>query len=219
MFPIEFEVVHRQNLFNHPHKERRGWGSGCALFKNQFRSLPYGFVQNSRMTLSGIYKFVHGLADFPNVSISARDNPFNLQSLAAPYIVRIYYEDKQTKVSFFLHSGIYYHLMWLWLFLFLLYFNCVILDGYILCISVMYSTVYVSLTCNLMLNYLLYTRKKKSSILTSVTHFYICTNREGVHQHVASFPSLPCLLFWFAFSVIHRSRRLAAILNTNQRAK
>ena len=108
--------------------------------------------------------------------------------------------------------------MWLWLFLFLLYFNCVILDGYMQFISVMYSTIYVSLTCNLMLNYLLYTRKK-SPILTSVTYFYICTNREGYTQHVASFPGLPCLLFWFAFSVIHRSRRLAAILKTNSRAK
>ena len=159
MFPIEFEVVHRQNLFNHPHKERRGWGSGCALFKNQFRSLPYGFVQNSRMKVSVIYIIVHGLADFPNVPISARDNPFDLRSLA-PHCQDLLRRQTASSTFFSPHSGIYYHLMWFWLFLFLIYFNCIILDGYIPCISVMYSTVYVYLTCNLMLNFY-YTHKKK----------------------------------------------------------
>ena len=32
------------------------------------------------MKLSVVYKIVHGLADFTNVPISSRDNPFHLQS-------------------------------------------------------------------------------------------------------------------------------------------
>ena len=36
MFSIEFKVIHRHDLLNHPHKEGCGWGSGCALFKCEF---------------------------------------------------------------------------------------------------------------------------------------------------------------------------------------
>ena len=45
------------------------------------------------MKLSVMFKIVHGLADFPNVPISARDNPFNLRSLTP-----------HTLYSFFPHS-------------------------------------------------------------------------------------------------------------------
>ena len=129
-----------------------------------------------------MYKILHGLADFPNVPISARDNPFDLRSLAPRTLSGFTTKTNTFKYSFFPHSGIYYHLMWLWLFLFLIYFNCVILDGYIPCISVMYSTVYVSLTCNLMLNYLLYTRKKNHQfLLQSHTSTYALTGR-GTHN-------------------------------------
>ena len=45
-------------------------------------NLPTLADRRKQMKLSAMYKIVHGVADFPNVPISARDNPFNLRSLA-----------------------------------------------------------------------------------------------------------------------------------------
>ena len=56
------------------------------------------------MKLSVMYKIVHGLADFPNVPISARDNPFNLRSLAPHTLSGFTAKTDSFKYSFFPHS-------------------------------------------------------------------------------------------------------------------
>ena len=51
------------------------------------------------MKVSVMYKIVHGLADFPNVPISARDNHFDLRSIAPHTLLGF-----TAKYSFFPHS-------------------------------------------------------------------------------------------------------------------
>ena len=75
-------------------------------------------ARGKQMKVSVTCKHVHGLADFPNVPISARDNPFNLRSLNPHTLSGFTTKTNSFKYSFFHHSGIHYHLMWLWLFLF-----------------------------------------------------------------------------------------------------
>ena len=90
-----------------------------------------------------LYKIVHGLADFSNVPISARDNHFDLN----PHTLSAF----TAKTNSFKYS-LFPHSVQLWnslpsdvalascnSFYNILY--CVILDGYIPCISVMYATV------------------------------------------------------------------------------
>ena len=77
-------------------------------------NLPTLAARRKQMKLSVMYKILNGLTDFPNVPISARDNPFDLRSLAPHTLLQ-----RQTASStlFFLtllNSGMHYHLMWLW---------------------------------------------------------------------------------------------------------
>ena len=56
------------------------------------------------MKLSVLYKIVHGLADFPNVPISAKDNPFDLRSLAPHTLSGFTAKTNSFKYSFFPYS-------------------------------------------------------------------------------------------------------------------
>ena len=93
------------------------WDASYSMLCSSL-NLPTLAARRKQMKLSVMYKIAHGLADFPTVPISARDNPFDLRSLAPP----IHCQDlvqRQTASStlFFLtllNSGIHYHLMWLW---------------------------------------------------------------------------------------------------------
>ena len=67
-------------------------------------NLPTLAARRKQMKLSVMYKIVHGLADFPNVPISARDNPFNLRSLARHTLSGFTAKTDSFKYSFFPHS-------------------------------------------------------------------------------------------------------------------
>ena len=92
------------------------WDASYSMLCSSL-NLPTLAARRKQMKLSVMYKIVHGLADFPNVPISARDNPFNLRSLA-PHNCQDLLQ-RQTALSTLsfltpLNFGIYYHLMWLW---------------------------------------------------------------------------------------------------------
>ena len=65
--------------------------------------------------LGVMYIIIHGLADFSNVPISARDNPFDLQSLNPCTLSGFTAKTNSLKDSFFFLRIIIYHQILMWL--------------------------------------------------------------------------------------------------------
>ena len=79
------------------------WDASYSMLCNSL-NLPTLAARRKQMKLSVMYKIVHGLADFPNVPISGRDNPFDLQSLAPHTLSGFTAKTNSFKYSFFPHS-------------------------------------------------------------------------------------------------------------------
>ena len=76
------------------------WDASYSMLCNSL-NLPTLAARRKEMKLSVMYKIVHGLADFPNVPISARDNPFDLRSLAPHTLSGFTAKTNSFKYSFF----------------------------------------------------------------------------------------------------------------------
>ena len=79
------------------------WDASYSMLCSSL-NLPTLAARRKQMKLSVMYKIVHGLACFPNVPISARDNPFNLRSLAPHTLSGFTAKTDSFKYSFFPHS-------------------------------------------------------------------------------------------------------------------
>ena len=79
------------------------WDASYSMLCSSL-NLPTLAARRKQMKLCVMYKIVHGLADFPNVPISARDNPFDLRSLAPHTLSGFTTKTNSFKYSFFPHS-------------------------------------------------------------------------------------------------------------------